>query len=59
MFSRGETRFICRFLSYFFKFFLRGSLTFKLAVLVVSIVIHCDRGDCYEHFKKKSNSDEN
>ena len=39
---------------------LRGSLTFKLAVLVISIVIDCDRGHCYEHLKKKkSNSNEN
>ena len=39
---------------------LRGSLTFKLEVLVISIVIDCDRGHCYEHFKKKkSNSNEN
>ena len=39
---------------------LRGSLTFKLAVLVISIVIDCDRGHCYEYFKKKkSNSNEN
>ena len=30
-----------------------GSLTFKLAVLVISIFIDCDRGHCYEHFKKK------
>ena len=35
--------------------FLRGSLTFKLAVLVISIVIDCDRGHCYEHLKKKKN----
>ena len=34
-------------------------MTFKLAVLVISIVIDCDRGHCYEHLKKKSNSDEN
>ena len=32
--------------------FIRGSLTFKLAVLVISIVIDCDRGHCYEHLKK-------
>ena len=38
---------------------LRGSKTFKLAFLVISIVIDCDRGHCYEHFKKKSNSDKN
>ena len=39
---------------------LRGSLTFKLAVFVISIVIDCDRGHCYEHLKKKkSNSNEN
>ena len=30
----------------------------KLAVLVISIVIDCDRGHCDEHLKKKSNSDE-
>ena len=32
---------------------LRGSLYFKLAVLVISIVIDCDRGHCYELLKKK------
>ena len=34
----------------------RGSLTFKLAVLEISIVIDSDRGHCYEHLKK---NDEN
>ena len=27
---------------------------FKLTVLVISIVIDCDRGHCYEHFQKKN-----
>ena len=32
---------------------LRGSLTFNKQFLVISIIIDCDRGHCYEHFKKK------
>ena len=31
---------------------LRGSLTFKLVVLVFFIVFDTDRGHCYEHLKK-------
>ena len=41
------------------KKLLKELKTFKLAFLVISIVIDCDWGHCYEHLKKKSNSDEN
>ena len=37
---------------------IKGIVDFRLAVLIISIVIDSDRGHCYEYLKKK-NYDEN